>query len=183
MRNVLAKGVEKINAHFIFNNFFLRYEVMWENIVELARPQLTVWHMRIACWMLKATNTHSYYIILIAFPLQQWLHERTWVFVICTLPVLFISIPAGDLSLIALSRTWDVGERLIMVSWFLIHGCTVRIKHMLYLLVSKWSTWSTFVRLCSRLCSKYVERVLHVDTGACKEYNSVVELCACFWTK
>jgi len=37
---------------------------------------MTVWRMRIACWMPKATNTHSEYVILIAFLLQQWLHER-----------------------------------------------------------------------------------------------------------
>jgi len=29
-----------------------------------------------ACWILKATNTHSQYVILIAFLLQQLLHER-----------------------------------------------------------------------------------------------------------
>jgi hypothetical protein len=29
----------------------------------------------IACWISKATNTHSKYVILIAFPMQQWLHE------------------------------------------------------------------------------------------------------------
>jgi len=29
-----------------------------------------------ACWILKATNTHSQYVILIAFMLQQRLHER-----------------------------------------------------------------------------------------------------------
>ena len=33
--------------------------------------------MRIACWITEATNTHSENVILIAFPLQQWLHERT----------------------------------------------------------------------------------------------------------
>ena len=32
--------------------------------------------MCIACWIPKATNTHPEYVILIAFPLQQWLHER-----------------------------------------------------------------------------------------------------------
>ena len=32
--------------------------------------------MRIACRIHKATDTHSEYVILIAFPLQQWLHER-----------------------------------------------------------------------------------------------------------
>jgi len=33
-------------------------------------------HMRFACWITKATNTHSEYVILIAFPLQQWFGER-----------------------------------------------------------------------------------------------------------
>jgi len=37
---------------------------------------MTIRRMRIACWKTKATNTHSEYVILIVFPLQQWLHER-----------------------------------------------------------------------------------------------------------
>jgi len=49
---------------------------MWKNLVERARPQMTMWRMRIACWITKATNTHSQYVILIAFPLQQLLHLR-----------------------------------------------------------------------------------------------------------
>jgi hypothetical protein len=32
--------------------------------------------MHIACWTSKATNTPVEYVILIAFPLQQWLVER-----------------------------------------------------------------------------------------------------------
>jgi hypothetical protein len=32
--------------------------------------------MRFACWMTKATDTHSEYVILIAFARQQWLRER-----------------------------------------------------------------------------------------------------------
>ena len=28
------------------------------------------------CCMTKATNIHSEYVILTAFPLEQWLHER-----------------------------------------------------------------------------------------------------------
>jgi hypothetical protein len=32
--------------------------------------------MRTACWIPKATDTDSEYVILIAFTLQQWLHER-----------------------------------------------------------------------------------------------------------
>ena len=33
---------------------------------------------RIACWIPKVTHAHSEYLILIAFSLQQWLHECAW---------------------------------------------------------------------------------------------------------
>jgi len=49
---------------------------MWRNIVEPDRPQITIWRMRIAYWITKATDTHSECVVVIAFPLQQWLHER-----------------------------------------------------------------------------------------------------------
>jgi len=45
-------------------------------MVESDRPQMTIRRIRIACWITKATNTHSEYVIIIAFALQQWLHER-----------------------------------------------------------------------------------------------------------
>ena len=62
---------------------------MWKNIVEAGSPQMTLWHVRIVCWMRKATNTHSEYVMLIAFPLKQWLHERVSMSCYNTLPVLF----------------------------------------------------------------------------------------------
>jgi len=44
--------------------------------------------MRFACWITKATATHSEYVILIVFfPRQQWLQERafmlryTWAYI------------------------------------------------------------------------------------------------------
>jgi hypothetical protein len=49
---------------------------MWKNIVEWGRPQMTIWRMRIACWLPKATNTHTQYVTFTAYPLQQWLGER-----------------------------------------------------------------------------------------------------------
>ena len=60
---------ENQNTHFVFNT-------MWKNIVEPGRSQMTIRRMRIACWIPKATNMYSEYVILIAFPLQQRLHER-----------------------------------------------------------------------------------------------------------
>jgi len=32
--------------------------------------------VRFAYWMNTATDTHSEYVIFIAYPLQQWVHER-----------------------------------------------------------------------------------------------------------
>jgi hypothetical protein len=49
---------------------------MWKNIVQPDRPQMTIWRMRVACRIPKATNKHSEYVTLYATPLQQWMHER-----------------------------------------------------------------------------------------------------------
>jgi hypothetical protein len=38
---------------------------------------MTIWRMRITCWITMATDTDSEYTTLIAYSLQKWLHERT----------------------------------------------------------------------------------------------------------
>jgi hypothetical protein len=38
-----------------------------------------IWCMRFACWITKATDTHSEYVICMASPVQQWLRERAFV--------------------------------------------------------------------------------------------------------
>ena len=50
---------------------------MWKNIVEPGRPQMTIWRMRIAFWIPKATRaparasthtqTHTQYVILLFY--------------------------------------------------------------------------------------------------------------------
>jgi hypothetical protein len=72
---------EKIEKHILYSvNFFPEnravFKLMWKDTVQTDRPQITIWRMRITCWTTKATNTHSEYVILIAFPLQQLVHER-----------------------------------------------------------------------------------------------------------
>ena len=71
-----TKSVEKIKTHilcsifFLFPPFFLfllfyyflflsKTDIMWKNIVQAKRPQLTIWCMRFACCIPKATNTYS----------------------------------------------------------------------------------------------------------------------------
>jgi len=38
---------------------------------------MIIWRLRIAYCLPKATDTHTGCVILIAFPLQQWLQEHT----------------------------------------------------------------------------------------------------------
>jgi len=80
LRISLTKVVEKIKTHFLYNNLLLpgnrAVYKMWTNRVLPDRPQMTIERMSFACWVTKITNTHSKYVILIAFPLQQWLNER-----------------------------------------------------------------------------------------------------------
>jgi hypothetical protein len=47
-----------LRSVIIFENLAV-YESMWENTVQPARPQLNILCMHIACWIPKATNTHS----------------------------------------------------------------------------------------------------------------------------
>jgi len=85
--------VEKIKRHNLCSEFFFFfenhavYEIMWNNVVDPGKPQMTIWRMRIACWISKAINTHSEYVVRISFPLQQWLHERAsllrYTYIVC----------------------------------------------------------------------------------------------------
>jgi hypothetical protein len=51
------------------------YEIMWKNMVQRGRPHMSLWRMRIAYWIIKATDTHTEYVIFPVFPQQQLLHE------------------------------------------------------------------------------------------------------------
>ena len=60
-------------------------------MVQRKKPQITIWRMRMACWITKATNTHSEYVILIAFSTVKTVtRTRLSVTFIRALPVWFI---------------------------------------------------------------------------------------------
>ena len=62
----------------MFKHFYLEncafYDIMWKN-VESGRLNVVIWRIGIACLIPKATNTLSEYVLFIAFPIKQWLHE------------------------------------------------------------------------------------------------------------
>jgi hypothetical protein len=75
-----TKAVEEIKTQILSPIKVLKiralYDIMWKNFVYWGRPQMTIWLMRFACWIPKATNTQRERVILIAFPLERWL--KTW---------------------------------------------------------------------------------------------------------
>jgi hypothetical protein len=70
MKNISDK-IRTGNQNNMFNNFFFEnravYEITWKHFAERGRPQMIIWRIYI-----KVTNTHTEYVILIAFSLQQW---------------------------------------------------------------------------------------------------------------
>jgi hypothetical protein len=57
-----TKAVEKIKTHILFypppENRSV-YGMMWKNVVEPERSQMTIWCMRVSRWVPKATNKRS----------------------------------------------------------------------------------------------------------------------------
>jgi hypothetical protein len=79
IRKVSDKFLEKIKTQILCSVFFFYRAVdgtMWKNIVDPDRLQMTIYRMRIACWIRKAIHTHSEFVKLIPFPQQQWFNER-----------------------------------------------------------------------------------------------------------
>jgi len=71
-----AKIVDEIKTNNLCSVTFIEnrgvYEIIRKNIFEPGGPLLTIWRMRIACWIPKAIfvalGIHSGCVILIAFP-------------------------------------------------------------------------------------------------------------------
>ena len=59
MRNVSDKSFIENQTHVLYSENCALYEIIWKNIVEPDGSQMTIWGMRIACWMPKAAPTHT----------------------------------------------------------------------------------------------------------------------------
>ena len=69
----LTQVVEKLKTHFMFSDLFfrkscrIRDKVGKYGIAGQATDYKIMRHVRIVCWITKATDTHSEYVIIIAF--------------------------------------------------------------------------------------------------------------------
>ena len=91
MRNVSDYSCsENQNTRFVFSDFFFRKSCrLWHNVGEKKYGIAG-----------QATDTHSEHVILIAFPPQQWLHERA--------SVLYVHFLSCFFSLTLILLTWRI---------------------------------------------------------------------------
>ena len=71
-----TKFVEKIKTHILSSKTFFYeshavYEIMWKNMLQRGRPQMTISTEHALCMLNKHRYTHLQYLILIAFPQHQ----------------------------------------------------------------------------------------------------------------
>jgi len=64
------------------------YEKIRKYTLQPDRPQMTIWRMRIACWITNATGKFSQHVILIAFPSPQCNANAPLYDIVRTLPAL-----------------------------------------------------------------------------------------------
>ena len=93
MRNVSDQSCRDIKTQILRSFFFSRKsylcEITWKS-VESGGPQMTTWRMRIARWITNATDTHSEYVVFMAFPCNSGCTNAPLCYVIRTLPLLLI---------------------------------------------------------------------------------------------
>ena len=128
IRNVLDKSCrENQNTHFVFNTFSHKSHRLWDNVEKFsgdrrATNDVTVWRIRVACWINKAistyahaqvhasdypparTRTHAHtdqQVILNAFPRQQRFAKAPQCNVIRTLLLLLFMLKAVPITCMA----------------------------------------------------------------------------------
>jgi hypothetical protein len=95
VRNILHEScTENQNTHVLCSvtSFTWKSCSIWADVEKRggareATDDNIILRMRFACWITKATHTHSTCGILFAFPRQQWLHSASQCYVIRALPV------------------------------------------------------------------------------------------------
>jgi hypothetical protein len=141
MRNISDKIAEKIKTHILCSITFPQKQChLWDNVEKYstarqATDDNTIWCMHFACCITKATDAHSEYVILIAFPRQQRVQKRTS---ICYMYIACLVLKQNN-SYTQIPTIWYF-SRLINTSEFLrtIH-VVIKLKH------SAWHMKSSFM--------------------------------------
>jgi hypothetical protein len=86
-----TKVVEKVKTHILCSITFPKLCCLWDNVKKCGRARQatddnTVWCMHFACWIIKARDTHSKYVLLL-FHGNNGYANVPWCYIF--MPVLF----------------------------------------------------------------------------------------------
>jgi hypothetical protein len=101
--------------------------------------QKKIWRVCIACWIPKAVETHSKYVILTAFPLQLWLRERAVLLGYTYIDCLVHKLRLRHLNLLhyAVNVLAVPGVRCPLVTWGLFTRLWTSVKWVLFTTAKK----------------------------------------------
>ena len=107
-----TKIVEKIKTHILCSvTFFPKIVPLWDNAEKYGRTRKAtedniIWRTRFACWINKATDTHSECVTFIAFPRKHQRHRYLCTYVVCLVGFYF-GAKKG------VTAKWDISVNLI----------------------------------------------------------------------
>jgi hypothetical protein len=102
-----------ISEYLYFENSAV-YEIMWRILYSRQTP-ITIWRMRISCWIPKATDTNSQYVQLTAFHYNSCTNAPPC-YVLSTLAVLLVLSFVGTLWAVD-SKLWLNWNTVVDVYW------------------------------------------------------------------
>jgi hypothetical protein len=81
MKNVSVRNYKDQNTHFMFTIFFSRAVPCMRlcgkyGAYSQAKDGIKIMCKRLICWIIKTTNTHSDYVIVVYFSREKWFCER-----------------------------------------------------------------------------------------------------------
>ena len=169
MRNVSDKSSLKIKTHILFSTSFIRKLCcLWDNVEKYRTGYATNEITGHAHFVLDSkakkkkhthTHTHSEYATLIAFPLQQWLHERTatlrW-YVHCLSCCILSGRKYGNLG-------WLPGNLLLLLLWRYNSGRVLAFSKISFHLRRSWTCSAHFIS--SIFFKSFLTSSSHRDLG------------------
>ena len=156
----VSDKIKRNSKHFLcsITSFFQKSCHLSDNVEKYCKPRynmMKIRRMHIECWIPKATNTHSEYVIHIAFPLQLWLHERTsmsrYTYIACL--VIFMILQRAEITL-----CWNWKRCRTVNSKVLDTGCVwgkMCIKLLCPYLFISWNNDPYFPKIFVKICRRY----------------------------
>jgi hypothetical protein len=133
---------------------------------------MTTWRMRVACWIPKVKSTTSERVILIAFALQQWLHERAtllrYTYIACLVYIKLLTMYQPNIVLMCDVHCWcsyrysSVHDNNVLYSCSFCNNRHYRLNicRCVMSTCSIGATCGAVMRIADRSCTKHISKAV-----------------------